>query len=122
MNAGQREARIGDHTISGAEFEVCHCCFLNVSEGCTRTHEYEFTTGPDPIDMDGMVETLTQTPLVPVEDDEETRSTAPFRGVKQKSPAPGAPTDTAAAPERPNPACRTDGRLVYHQEPPTGQC
>ncbi len=31
---------------------------------------YEFTTGPDPIDVDAMVEALTQTPLVPVEEDE----------------------------------------------------
>lgn len=31
---------------------------------------YEFTMGPDPIDVDAMVETLTQTPLVPVEEDE----------------------------------------------------
>ena len=30
---------------------------------------YEFTTGPDPIDVDAMVEVLTQTPIVPLEED-----------------------------------------------------
>ena len=31
---------------------------------------YEFTTGPDRIDVDAMVEVLTQTPIVPVEEEE----------------------------------------------------
>lgn len=30
---------------------------------------YEFTTGPDPIDVDAMVEVLTQTPIVPIEEE-----------------------------------------------------
>ncbi len=30
---------------------------------------YAFTTGPDPIDVDAMVEALTQTPIVPVEEE-----------------------------------------------------
>ncbi len=30
---------------------------------------YEFTTGPDPIDVDAMVEALTQTPIVSVEEE-----------------------------------------------------
>ncbi|GAC1565283.1 MAG: hypothetical protein NVS2B7_39490 [Herpetosiphon sp.] len=31
---------------------------------------YEFTTRPDPIDIEAVVEALTQMPIIPMEDDE----------------------------------------------------
>ncbi|GAC1653841.1 MAG: hypothetical protein NVS4B8_29070 [Herpetosiphon sp.] len=31
---------------------------------------YEFTTRPDPIDIEAVVEALTQMPIIPIEDDE----------------------------------------------------